>query len=58
MRKLIKDFREKNSTLNTLVSYKDYTATMSKLFRDPPIRDELLHLIFDRFKPLKFTDDG
>ena len=50
-------FLDKVSSLKDTVSYGYYKKCLYDVF-DPPPADSLRDLLYKRFKPLKFTDDG
>lgn len=55
--KLSSKFMEKVQSLKDSVSYRDYKRYMEDVFNPPPA-DSLRDLLYKRFKPLKFTEDG
>jgi hypothetical protein len=57
LKKLSAKFLEEVKSLNQTVSFSIFRNVMNDIFSPQP-SDSLLNLLYQRFKPLKFTDDG
>lgn len=55
--KLSAKFLEEVKSLNQTISFSNFRSVMNLSFSPLPA-DSLINLLYQRFKPLKFTDDG